>query len=51
MVSMEEMHTPAPAAGCVWAATKVLIILAALLLFFLGLFAGIFVSMIANSLM
>ena len=51
MVSMAEMRTPAPTAGCVWAATKVLIILAALLLFFLGLFAGIFVSVIVNSLM
>ena len=51
MVSTEELRAPAPAAGCVWAATKVLLILVALLLFFLGLFAGIFVSVIANSLM
>lgn len=50
MVSTEVTHTPVPTAGCVWATTKVLLVLAALLLFFLGLFAGIFVSVIANSL-
>lgn len=51
MVSTEEIRTPAPAVGCVWAATQVLLVLVALLLFCLGLFAGIFVSVIANSLM
>lgn len=52
MVSTEEIYTlPPPAVGCLSVATKVFIVLAALSLFFLGLFVVIFVSVVANSLM
>jgi hypothetical protein len=51
MVSTEEIYKPVPPTGCLWVATKVLIAFVLLLIFFLGLFAGIFVSTVASSLM
>lgn len=50
MVSREDMHKPVRSAGCLWLMTKVLVAFLIIVIFCLGLFAGILMSAVASTL-
>lgn len=51
MVSTEDVYKPVSSAGCLWVATKIVVALVILGIFFLGLFAGVFMTAVAGILM
>jgi hypothetical protein len=48
MVSTEEMYAPAQSSGCLWAVTKVFLVLVVAVVFGVGFFAGIFLSAVTG---
>lgn len=51
MVSTEEVYTPVQSSGCLWAATKLLIIFAVVIIFGLGFLAGFFLMALSSFLL
>lgn len=51
MVSTEEIYKPVQSSGCLWLVTKVVVLCAIILIFFLGFFAGVFLSAVTSVLM
>lgn len=51
MVSTEDVYAPVQSTGCLWLVTKVVVTFLVLMIFVLGLFAGLFVSAVASTLM
>lgn len=51
MVSTEEVYAPVQSSGCLWAATKLLVTFAVVIIFGLGFLAGFFLMAIAGILM